>query len=318
MTILLLNLVGLVFPALLIAIMFSNNNTKMLIFSASGLFGLVCLKKYAFINGLQFDYVGAFMVAAFAALSAINSKNKLLKRKKIPALYPDQTTHKILPMKYHLCELLYVYFIALAIFTGGAVMFIYIFGLIDGMNNNMHQIVENPQSHISQISIMSGVNNYIALIYFILASISGLLSYGLNKAKNNMLPVFWRLQLAPIFNPKHKNVKSIEEITDKDYLKKIFEVNKVILIENNFVERQASWNDALSHIKTNYPLVVDEIITRPYLAGTMISGQYEDGEYKLYFIKLQRTDDDKTPPTEIKKDEVKTEKLNEGVAANAI
>lgn len=257
------------------------------------------------------------MVALVSVLNTSTSfsNNKLLTRKNILAFYPDQATYKVLPMKYHLCKWLSAYFLFLAIFAGSAVMVIYMGGVFDGMQNNMNQIINHSDG---QISIISGVNNHIGMVYLILTAVSGLFGYGLHRAKKNMLPVFWRLQLAPLFNPKHENIKSIEEITDKEHLKRIFEVNSVTLIENTFTERKALWNDALSHIKANYSLTVDEIITRPYLAGTMIGGLYEDGEYKLYFIKLQRTNDDKTPPTEIKKDEVKSEKLSEGVAANAI
>lgn len=315
MMIFLLNLVGLIFPVLLIATIHGNNNIRILILSASGLFISICLKNYGYINELQLDYVSAIMVVIFSVVSASYSNNKRLIGKKIPAFYPDQATYKVLPMKYHLCKWLSAYFLFLAVFAGGAVIVIYLGGVFDGMQNNMNQIINHSDG---QMSIISGVNNQIGMVYLILTAVSGLFGYGLHRARKNMLPVFWRLQLAPLFNPEHENIKSIEEITDKEHLKKILEVNSVILIENTFIERQGLWNDALSHVRTNYSLTVDAIITRPYLAGTTIGGLYEDGEYKLYFIKLQHINDDKTPPAEIKKDEVKSEKLNEGVAANAI
>lgn len=318
MIIFLLNLVGLIFPALIIVIMSGNNSVKTLILSASGLFVSWCMKNYGFANELQLDYFGAIMIAFLSVFFTSQSTNKVLYKKTILAYYPVQTTRKVLPIKYHLCEWFFTYFLFLAVFAGGAVMFIYTLGIANSFENNVHQIVENPQSQISQFSIISEVNNHIAMIYLVLAMISGVLAFLLRQIKKNMLPKFWRLQLLPLFNPEHKNIESIEEITDKEYLKKIFEVNEVTLVDCSIEKNQSKWNEALDYIKQNYSLTIDEITQGTYIAGTTIGGLYKDDEYKLYFIQHQRNDDDKTPPAEIKKDEADSEKLNEGVTPNAI
>ena len=275
-------------PAIMVWIL-KNTPSKfnLLIISLSTLVLINLYKVYGFTPDFAFSYTGFILLVAPCIMSfffLLPSSNKHLKLKKVKAIYQDQIQLKIVPFKYKLVEFMELYFVFLA--------FLFMCALfILGFGSGLSVTSLSPDSLFSTPA-QSDIWMERKLVAIFGVFISAILYFKLKKIRLKMLPIFWRAQLLPVFNPESEIYKSITEITDMKYLHQIFEVNDFSLIEIS-ADRVEQYNKNLNYIIQHYPLNVLNIQQKLYLAATTIAVAEIQGNFHFYFVKLK---DKETPP----------------------
>lgn len=269
-------------------------------------------KTYGFSENLIFANIALVMVLVPAILDllfTVSSSNKLIKLKKIGAIYEDQIVLKILPLKFKIMEILEYYAMILGIIFAGSAFMLHWFIITNSLKNSMDELLNTPAA------IDSSTSNhwYLIGVAILGAILSVILYFVIKNVKKKMLPVFWRAQLLPVFNPESELYEKITEITDTQYLRQIFEVNDFLLIETD-VDRVEQHNKNLGYIMQNYPLTILKIQQKVYLKGTSIGVAEVSGKFHFYFLKLKKID--QSPPPAGNNEEQKTEdkaSVTEGV-----
>lgn len=282
------------------------------------------IKEYGFTDDLIFANIALLFLIGPAILNLLFhfDKNKHLKIKKIKGVYEDQMTLKILPFKYKLIEVIEFYVMSI----GLVFLFSILFLVFKKTNDSMLENISNSFNSLDiSVKIPLNINEsyshywYLLSIAFIGGVLSVIIYLSVRKIKKKMLPVFWRAQLFPVFNPKSEIYTKVTEIMDKEYLRKIFEVNDFLVTETTAEsERYEQYKKNLNYIANNYPLNILTFQKRFYYKGTTIGASEINGEYHFFFleIKLPTT----PPPSESssKEIEVKENPSLSGGVTNAI
>lgn len=280
------------------------------------------IKEYGFTNDLIFANIALLFLIAPAILNLLFhfDKNKHLKIKKIKGVYEDQMTLKILPFKYKLIKVIEFYVMSI----GLVFLFSILFLVFNKTSDSMQENISNSFNSLDiSVKIPLNINEsyshywYLLSIAFIGGVLSGIIYLFVRKIKKKMLPVFWRAQLLPVFNPKSEIYTKVTEIMDKEYLRKIFEVNDFLVLETN-AERYEQYKKNLNYIANNYPLNILSFQKGFYYKGTTIGASEINGEYHFFFLefKLPTT----PPPSESSSKEIETKENSSlsGGVANAI
>lgn len=273
-------------------------------------------KTYGFSENLIFANITLAMVLVPAILDllfTVFSSNKLIKLKKIGAIYEDQIVLKILPLKFKIMEMLEFYAMILGIIFASSAFMLSWFITTNSMKNSMELAFNELLNTPAAIDSSTSNHWYLIGVAILGVILSVILYFVIKNVKKKMLPVFWRAQLLPVFNPESELYEKITEITDTQYLRQIFEVNDFILIETD-VDRVEQHNKNLGYIMQNYPLTILKIQQKVYLKGTSIGVAEVSGKFHFYFLKLKRID--QSPPPAGNNKEQKTEdkaSVTEGV-----
>jgi hypothetical protein len=224
-------------------------------------------------------------------LITVSTANKQIKVKKIKAKYEDQMIFKVLPLKFKIMEFLEIYTMLLGVIFTGSFFILGVSATTNSMRLTASQLLDVPV----QMDGSTLIHWYLLGTAVIGAVLSAVLYFVVKNAKKKMLPVFWRAQLLPVFNPEGEIYEKITEITDKEYLRQIFEVNNFLLVEAD-TDRVEQYNKNLEFVMQTYPLSILKIQHKLYINATSIGVNETNGEYHFYFLKLKKIDQS-PPPT---------------------
>ena len=271
-------------------------------------------RVYGFSNNIIFAnsaLIMFFLLLVFDWFGYLD-KNELINKTKVKALAKTQHNLKIYPFKYNCIKISEEYLLVFG-YLCFVTIFLNIFGAMSSQFMDFSDSAFTTQAPLSFIQINK---TNIAAMIGILMSVG--LYFILSKIRKKMLPIFWRAQLLPAFDPLNENIKIVAEITDKEYIKKIFEVNDFLLVTGGDKKRTSEVTQTLEYLSLNYPLNILRKQPGVYVMATTIGINKDKDLYRFYFIKFNFKDEE--PPTnsqELKTDTNKT-KTSEGVVPHAI
>lgn len=259
-------------------------------------------QNYGLIDDLVFSYASLLLFFAPCAIEMLlifYPSNKHLKLKIIQAIYQDQIQLKVVPFKYTLIEVLELYFAILGFIF---MCSFFLFGF--GSSSSVFNLSPDSLLSASPVQLDQWTNGRLFSIFGLF--ICAITYFVLKRVRAKMLPIFWRAQLLPVFNPESEIYEKITEITDKNYLRQIFEVNDFHLVESND-DRVEQHNKNLNYVIRNYPLNILNIQQKLYIAATTIAVLEIKGSYHFYFVVLKNIK--KPPPPTMNKVEASQESL---------